>query len=412
MRYVILGASAAGINAAREIRKLDKQGKIILISKDKFIYSRSILHHYLGGKRKLRQMNFAESDFENLYQVEWIKGKACTAVIPEEKKVIIEGTEEILYDKLLIATGARTFFPTIENLDRAKNVVGFRNIEDANILKEAARTRKNILVLGAGRVGICCICGLLDLGVVPTLVERESWMLINQLDEKAAGTYQQAFAQRGVKQYYEVGITKVILDEEQNITSVELSDGSKISCDFLVIATGTRANVEFLEDSGIEVNQFGLLYDDMGMTSEEDVYGAGDVSGLNPIWPVIVKESIVAASNMVGIESEMIDFFASKATMNFLGIPTMSLGMINVVGYHYEVEIEELPGSYKKIIHRDGKIEAALLQGDLSYCGILQQLVSLRIDISKVKKPIFEIDYSDFFNVDKNFEFYFEDEWM
>ena len=204
----------------------------------------------------------------------------------------------------------------------------------------------------------------------------------------------------------------MILDENNNITAAELSDGTIVECDFLVVATGTKANVDFLEGSGIEVNQFGLLYDDMGLTSEEDVYGAGDVSGLNPIWPVAVKEGIVAASNMVGIEAEMVDFFASKATMNFLGIPSMSLGMVNPPGHHYDIEIEGGPGSYKKIIHRDGRIEGALLQGDLSYCGILQQLISLRIDISKVKKPIFDIDYSDFFNVDKNFEFYFEDDWM
>ena len=409
MKYVILGASAAGINAAREIRKLHKKGEITLVSKDEFLYSRCILHHYLAGKRELSRLNFAEKNFEQVYNIHWIKGKACKAVIPEVKKIILDDGEELSYDKLLIATGAKTSFPVIENLEKAKNVVGFRNVEDVDCLKEAVKIRKKIMVLGAGLAGVDCVSGLLEAGATPILVERESWMLISHLDERAANTYQEAFSERGVKQYYEVGITKVILDENNNITAAELSDGTIVECDFLVIATGTKANVDFLEGSGIEVNQFGLLYDDMGLTSEEDVYGAGDVSGLNPIWPVAVKEGIVAASNMVGIEAEMMDFFASKATMNFLGIPSMSLGMVNPPGHHYDIEIEEGPGNYKKIIHRDGRIEGALLQGDLSYCGILQQLISLRIDISKVKKPIFDIDYSDFFRMDRNFEFYYED---
>ena len=47
MKYVVIGSSAAGINGIRELRRLDKEAKIVLISKDKEIYSRCILHHYL-----------------------------------------------------------------------------------------------------------------------------------------------------------------------------------------------------------------------------------------------------------------------------------------------------------------------------------------------------------------------------
>lgn len=73
------------------------------------------------------------------------------------------------------------------------------------------------------------------------------------------------------------------------------------------------------------------------------------------------------------------------------------------------VEIEnDDRGNYKKIIHRDGKIYGAILQGDLSYAGVLTQLIRRQINISKVKKPIFKIDYSDFFNIKENFEFVYE----
>ena len=136
MRYVVIGASAAGISGIRELRKLDKTSEIILISKDKEIYSRCILHHYLGGHRTVPELNFAESNFEELYQVQWIKGKACTGVRPAEKKVALEDGQEVSYDKLLIATGSHTFIPPIKNLKEAKNVIGFRNIEDIETLKE------------------------------------------------------------------------------------------------------------------------------------------------------------------------------------------------------------------------------------------------------------------------------------
>ena len=409
MKYVVIGASAAGVSGIRELRKLDKSCEIVLISKDKDIYSRCILHRYLGGERSLEKLNFVENNFEELYNVQWIKGMTCTGVKPEAKVVMLEDGSEISYDKLLIATGSHTFIPPIKNLIGAKNVVGFRNVEDIETLKEEAKTKKNFFVMGGGLVGLDCASGLLELGVNVTLVEMANWLLVKQLDEHAAKAYQDAFAAKGVKQYYGVGVSEAVLNENGEITAMRLADGTEIPCDYVVITAGVRSNVEFLEGSGIETSRFGLVYDETGKTSNENIYGAGDVSGLSPIWPVAVKEGIIAASNMAGVPRKMTDFFASKSTMNFLGIPSMSLGMVNPEDDSYSVEIRETKTSYKKIVHKNGKIVGAILQGDLAYGGILQQLIARKIDITKVKKPVFDIDYSDFFHIDENFEYYYEE---
>ena len=73
-KYVVIGSSAAGVNGIRELRKYDKEAEIVLISKDKDIYSRCILHEYLAGKRNLERLRFVEKDFESLYKVNWKKG--------------------------------------------------------------------------------------------------------------------------------------------------------------------------------------------------------------------------------------------------------------------------------------------------------------------------------------------------
>ena len=409
MRYVVLGSSAAGINGVRELRRLDKEAEIVLISKDEMIYSRCILHHYLGGERDRERLCFAEKDFEKLYRVLWMKGRSCIGLKREAKKVLLDGGEEVPYDKLLIATGSHTFIPPVKNLKEAENVAGFRNIEDMEVLKEAARTAKDIVVMGAGLVGLDCVSGFLDLGVRVTLVEMAGWLLSRQLDERAARTYQEEFKKQGICQYYGVGIAEAVLDENRRITEIILTDGKRLPCDFVVVTAGVRSNVEFLKDSGIELSRFGLVYDETGKTSDENVYGAGDVSGTSPIWPVAVKEGIVAAGNMAGEKRAMTDFFASKATMNFLGIPSMSLGDVNAEDPEARTEIRETKDSYKKIIHKNGRIIGAVLQGDLAYGGILQQLIARKIDISKVKKPVFDIDYSDFFHMKDNFEFYYDE---
>lgn len=409
MRYVVLGSSAAGVNGVRELRKIDKEAQILLISKDKDIYSRCILHQYLGGERDMERLCFVEKDFEKLYGVTWMKGRTCVGLDPSDKKVLLDGEEEVSYDKLLIATGSHTFIPPIRNLNEAKNVTGFRNIEDIEVLKDVAKTAKHIVVMGAGLVGLDCASGFLELGIAVTLVEMADWLLSKQLDRRAAKTYQDAFEKRGVAQYYGVGIAEVILDEGKRITEVILTDGRKLPCDYLVVTAGVRSNVEFLEGSGIKTSRFGLIYDETGKTSDPNVYGAGDVSGTSPIWPVAVKEGIIAANNMAGVPRKMTDFFASKATMNFLGIPSMSLGDVNTEDEEANTEILDTEDSYKKILHKNGKIVGAILQGDLAYGGILQQLIAKKVDISKVKKPVFDIDYSDFFHMKDNFEFYYEE---
>ena len=405
MKYVVIGSSAAGINAVRELRKTDPAGEIVLVSKDKNVYSRCILHQYLCGERTLERLNFAEPDFDRLYRVNWMRGREAVGLDREQKTLLLDGGEKLSYDKLLIATGSHTFIPPIKGLDGAVNYIGFRNIDDIEVLKEVPKTCKNIVVLGSGLIGIDCATGYLHMGVKVTLVDFAGWLLNKQLDERAAKTYIDAFRENGVEQYYGVGVNEVRVGEDHRIYEIELSDGTVLPCDYFVVTAGVRSNVEFLKDSGLELSRFGLVYDETGRTSDPDIYGAGDVSGTSPIWPVAVKEGMIAAANMAGGKEKMTDFFASKSTMSFLGIHTMSLGIVTPPDDTYRVDIYDKNGVYKKVVSKDGVIVGALLQGDLAYGGVLQQMIARKIDVRKVKKPLFEIDYSDFFHEKKDLEF-------
>ena len=410
MNYVVVGASAAGVNGVKYIRQLEPDANITLISKDDHIYSRCILHHYLEGIRDIKALEFVEDGFIEKNNINWIKGVAVEKIEPKQKELILSDGRTVSYDKVLLATGASTFFPPVKNLNDAKNVFGLRNLDDAIEIKEKAQYAKNIVVMGAGLVGIDALTGLLHYGKNLTLVEFKGHMLSIQLDKRAAKTYQDAFTNEGVTQYYDTAVQEVIMDETGAVKALALSNGLIIDCDFLIVATGVRSNVAFLQDSGIECDRFGLIFDEYGRTSDESVYGAGDISGRNPIWPAAVKEAIIAATNMCGHKRELTDFFASKSTMNFLHIPTMSLGTPEPADETYKVEIDEDgQGNYKKIIHKDGVIYGALIQGDLSYSGVLTQLIREKINIDKVEKSIFKIDYSDFFHLTDNCQFTYND---
>ena len=405
MRYIVVGASAAGISGAKTLRELDKDAEIILVSKDENVYSRCILHHYISGHRDIEALDFTDRDFFEKYNIEWKKGLEVKSIDDREHVIGLSNGESLKYDKILLATGASAFIPPVENLREAKNVVGLRNLEDAIKIKEEAEKVKNVVVLGAGLVGIDAIAGLAFKDLNVTLVEMGDRVLPIQLDKYASSKYEKRFEDAGVKLKLGVRAEKVLIDENKNPKALLINTGEEIPCELIIVATGVRSNVAFLKDSSIETDRFGLIINEKGETNARDVYGAGDITGRNPIWPTAVKEGIIAANNMVGNEIFMEDFFGSKNTMNFLGLTTMSLVVVNVPDDSYTEEIDISGENYKKIIHKDGKIYGAIIQGDLSYAGVLTQLIKEKIHVSKVKKPLFEIDYADFFNIKENLEY-------
>lgn len=405
MRCVVIGASAAGISCAKTLRELDKDCEIILISKDKKVVSRCILHHYIEGIREIKNLDFTSKEFFENYNIQWKKGIEVVGIDAKEHILKLDNEEEVKYDKVCLATGASAFIPPIENLREANNVVGLRNLEDAIKIKELAPKIKNIVVLGAGLVGVDAIAGLMEYDVKIHLVEMGDRILPLQLDEYAAEVYHERLRERGVNLKLGVKAEKLILDKNNNPKELMINTGEAIPCDLVVVATGVRSNIGFLNGSGVECDRLGLIINEKGETDSKDIYGAGDVTGRNPIWPTAVKEGIIAASNMLGKEIFMTDFFGSKNTMNFCHLPTMSLGVVVKPDDTYEEVIDKQGEDYKKIIYKDGQIYGAIIQGDLSYAGVLTQLIKDKINVSKVKKPLFDIDYADFFNIKENLEF-------
>lgn len=409
MRYVVIGASAAGINGAKRLRELDPKAEIVLISKDDAIYSRCILHHYIAKHRSLEQLRFVAPRFIEEHQITWLKGEEVIKLDAQAKVIATRSNKTLSFDKLLIAAGGHVRFPDIPHLKEATNAIGLHSLSDCAAIIDAAKRAKSIVIMGAGLVGIDAVTAFLPQINKKniTLVELKPHLLAMQLDARAASVYEKAFADAGVKQIYDVKIDSLTVNARNKIKKIQLSNGEILPCDLLVVASGTAANVDFLTGSGLKVDKFGLVIDKYGQTSHPDIFGAGDITGLHPIWPVAVKEGIIAASNMFGVCKELDHFFISKSTMNFMDIPTMSLGTPNIENCEVLID-EDSKGNYKKIVHKDGKIVGAILQGNLDYSGVLTQLIANKIDVSKVKKPIFKINYADFFKQTKDLEFIYK----
>lgn len=401
-KIVVIGSSIAGLNGIDVIRQREKEAEITLISEETELYSKCIMHYYMVGERTRDGLSFVQPDFMEKNKVNWNKGKKAVRIDTAAQNVILEDQTEVEYDELLLATGSDAFIPPIAGMEGVGNICPFHTLNDCDLIMEKVKDASDVVILGAGLVGVDVAKGLIGSGKKITLLDMKDHMLSIQLDARAAKVYEKAFCDSGVDQIYGVGVRSVEADADNNIKTVTLTDGSQIPCDLLIIAAGTRANKELAEASGIETDAYGVVIDVACRTSAAHVYAAGDVTGRDMVWPAAAKEAMVAAFNMTGTPREMTDFFKGKSTINLFDIPTMAFGIPDAPDDSYTVEIREGgDGSYQKMIHKEGKIYGVILQRDMYYTGVLNQIISTGADLTKVKKPLLDLDYADMMVMEK-----------
>ena len=403
MEYVILGAGAAGITAAKTIRKADKKGKITVISTDTQVHSRCMLHKYLSHERDAAGISFVDPDFFEKNQIAWLPGKTVNRLDTQRKKVYTDQGDEVSYDRLLIATGAESFIPPVGNLREAENVFGLRHLRDAQAIDELAKDVENIVIIGSGLVGLDAAYGLMETGKKVSIVEMADQILPVQLDKTAAFEYQKRFEEAGARFYLGRKAADTVMEEDKIIREIILDNGEKLPCDLIIVAAGVRSAVAGMEGEGIVIDR-GIKVDDYLQTGAEGVYAAGDVTGLSGIWPNAQKQGETAALNMCGSHVEYTDRYAIKNTINFFGLVSMCVGVI--LPQEGDVVIaREDSRNYKRVVLRDGKVVGVLLQGDISHGGIWQYLIKNQISISGIQKDIFDLNFGDFYGIKDNGEY-------
>lgn len=403
MEYVILGAGAAGITAAKTIRKADKNGKITVISTDTQVHSRCMLHKYLSHERDAAGISFVDPDFFEKNQITWLQGKTVNRLDTQGKKVYTDQGDEVSYDRLLIATGAESFIPPVGNLREAENVFGLRHLRDAQAIDELAKNAENIVIIGSGLVGLDAAYGLMETGKKVSIVEMADQILPVQLDKTAAFEYQKRFEEAGARFYLGRKAADTVMEEDKIIREIILDNGEKLPCDLIIVAAGVRSAVAGMEGEGIVIDR-GIKVDDYLQTGAEGVYAAGDVTGLSGIWPNAQKQGETAALNMCGSHVEYTDRYAIKNTINFFGLVSMCVGVI--LPQEGDVVIaREDSRNYKRVVLRDGKVVGVLLQGDISHGGIWQYLIKNQISISGIQKDIFDLNFGDFYGIKDNGEY-------
>ena len=403
-RFVIIGAGAAGITAAKTLRDLRPQAVITMVSQDEHVHSRCMLHKYLGHERTVQGINFVPEDFFEKYDVTHITGENVTKIDTEGKTVYFGEGFSLPYDKLLIATGAAFFIPPIPHFREAPNVFGFRDLSDAMKIDEAFAAGKKVFIVGSGLVGLDAASALCERGADVTVAEMAERVMPLQTDAYAASVYQKAFEAHDCKFLLGAGASDAVVDEAGNITEVILADGRHIPCDFIIMAAGVRPRIQLALESGIAAER-GITVDDHLRTSAADVYAAGDCNGLSGLWPDAMEQGRVAAWNMTGLDEVYEKPYPFKNTSNFFGVTMLSVGRLDETE-GAEVIVHRMGDEYKKAVVKDGKLTGYLSLGNISNTGLYLYLIRTGTAISEQMDHIFQLTFADFYGInEKNGEY-------
>ncbi|MCW4003024.1 MAG: FAD-dependent oxidoreductase [Candidatus Bathyarchaeota archaeon] len=408
-KYVIVGASAAGIGAVEAIRDIDPVGSITVIS-DEICpqYSRPMISDFVSGKADFCKMKCRTDEFWKENSAEALTGKKAIALNLTEKTVQLESGEKIAYEKLLLATGGKPFVPKIEGSEK-DGVFTFTTIKDAELLaaKIDSLNAKSAVVVGAGLIGISVTEALVKRGLKVTLVELQEKILSLLLDTKASDLVEGVIRNAGVNIVTGQSVQKIVgkPNNENAVGGVILTKGEHVPCDLVIVAIGVIPRTELVAGTAVKINR-GIIVDNTMQTNVPDVYASGDVAEaydfiLNqnrplPLWPLAVLEGQVAGYNMAGKKTTYTGG-TNMSSLKYFGIPIISVGLANPKedpALEVLVKHDSERNIYKKLVLRNNVVVGMTLVNNIERAGVLFYLMKNCANVKKFKEKLLSDDFS------------------
>ncbi|MGW5421788.1 NAD(P)/FAD-dependent oxidoreductase [Streptomyces sp. NPDC003943] len=272
MRTVaVVGASLAGLSAARALRKQGYDGRLVLIGDEPHRpYDRPPLSKaFLAGR--VGEADLAlEADGEDL-GAEWLLGVRATGLDRADRSVRLADGRAVRADGIVIATGAAArVLPGSEGL---AGVHTLRTLDDARALRDELARGGRLVVIGGGFIGAEVASTAYALGLDVTVIEAAPTPLAGPLGETMGGVVSALHADHGVRLLCGVGVKG--LSGERRVDAVLLEDGRSVPADTVVVGVGARPCVEWLEGSGVALDN-GVTCGADGRTSLAGVVAVGD----------------------------------------------------------------------------------------------------------------------------------------
>lgn len=381
MKYVIIGASAAGMSAARAIRKYDPDSNIRIISEESGApYSRIFLPKLITGEVKLADILIRPEEQIKRLRIKLIKGVAVNTIHSEIKTLRMNNGARIKYDKLLIAAGASPKLPQIKGVG-LPGVFGFRNLQDAGEIRTGVEHCQRVVIIGGGLVSLKAAEALNHFDVDVHIVVRSPQLLSQMLDQESAQWVLQKILAQGITVHF--GLDVVAISGKNDVECVVLDNGRKISCQMVIVGKGVQSNLTFLKGSNLKTDK-GILVDRHQRSNRADIYAAGDIAQtpdffkadhtIKALWPNAVQQGKIAGMNMAGKEIANPDEINANI-VNLFGLNLASCGLIKKINADDDEMVFQNANVFRRLVFHNNVVVGAVLLGEVHHIGILRALI-------------------------------------
>jgi len=317
-RIVIVGASLAGLRAAESLRDRGFDGELTLIGDEPHRpYDRPPLSkQVLQGNWEPDQTFFRKKDGYDALALDMRLGVRAVSIDLRARRVALADGTFADYDRLIIATGARV--RTLSAIAPRAGLLALRGLDDAIVLRRALMDAPRVAIVGAGFIGLEVAASCRARGLPVTVIESLPVPLSPIVGPTIGDMVAAMHRDHGVDLRTGVVVTDVL--DESRVAGVALSDGSRIDADVVVVGIGVTPNTEWLEPSGLTIDN-GIVCNGFGEAAP-GVYAAGDVArvanrwhGDSPRiehWTNAVEQAVHAAENVLA---------SPEASTSFSSVP-------------------------------------------------------------------------------------------
>lgn len=309
LNVIIIGGGACGASAAARIRRLNEKAKITILEKtDEISIANCGLPYYTSDIIASRDMMFVSSPvkFKNWFNIDVRLNSEVVNINTVAKIVTLKSGEELSYDKLVIAQGAKPIIPDFPNMPQDK-IFTVRTLLDADKIKKFIKTNnvQRAVVIGGGFIGIEMAENFVEMGLNTILIEAQN-QILSSVDYEAAAFVQNELRDNGVELILSDGV------KEFQGNRIILNSLKEIEFDIVIMAIGVRPELELAKLAGLKTER-GIIVNEKMETSVPDIYAGGDgievkdfVTEENTIIPLAGpanRQGRIIADNICGIQS-------------------------------------------------------------------------------------------------------------
>jgi nitrite reductase (NADH) large subunit len=387
---VIVGNGMAAARLVDELAKaaLGRYAVAVIGDEPRLAYNRVLLSSVLAGETASHDIELRPADWWRDRGVTLKYGCAVTDIDVGRRELKIANEESVAFSRLVLATGSTPLRLNVPGSELT-GVHTFRDSRDVDLLLTLAASRKRVVVVGGGLLGLEAAYGLAKAGAPVTLIHLMERLMERQLDAPAAALLKSLVESKGIEVLLNANTARIL--GESRVEGIELTDGRRIATDAVIFAAGIRPNIALARDAGIPVNR-GIIVDDHLRTGAPDIFALGECAEHRGICYGLVEpayeQARVLARHLAG-RTATYSGSVVATNLKVSGVSVFSAGDFQGSEGSEAIVLSDFRrGTYKKLVISDGRLSGAVLVGDVGDALWYLELIRNRQSIARIRKDM------------------------